>query len=538
MLISGTIYLVPTYSGDLKQALGFDQSQINAVTTATSVGAWVSIPGGLFLDRFGFRLTAIVGGLLLFTGYMLLSLAVSRALPTDSAGVVALFTFLAGQGVGFTYMTGLKANASNFPDHLRGRAIGAMVTFFGLSSGVFTLISTGFFGAHTQASLVAFLQFLAITLAVVAVCGGLLCNHVPDSLMPIEPSATKRLWALYIIAFLVAVYVTVAAVLSRFAGVSPSVLVWPALVLLVPLVLLPVRAGRLVAFESDEELLRGGTNSSSASAYHHHGGGGAPTRQFSLWEVLKRADFWLLFFVFLFAIGPGIMAQQNLPEIVISRADYNATVLAGQPIRQDELPGNATVGSLLPLFSVFSAFGRMFAGILLDRFGDPVRLMFIPLAFVSLSMITFAFTNLGGLFFAMPALGFGYGQVFALTPIILIDEFGAQSFGTSWGLLGTAPAFGALISNSLAGALDDKYEAVAHITVASLGSGIHVDHCIGMECYQYSFLVCVVSLAVATATNAWLFWRRRRRQRASSTAATGSTYMPLEETREQEAEDE
>jgi hypothetical protein len=148
--------------------------------------------------------------------------------------------------------------------------------------------------------------------------------------------------------------------------------------------------------------------------------------------------------------------------------------------------------------------------------------------------------NLDGLFFAMPALGFGYGQVFALSAN---DSdrgvWHAQSFGASVGSVRhCAGAFGALISNSLAGALNDKYEAVAHITVASLGSGIHVDHCIGMECYQYSFLVCVVSLAVATATNAWLFWRRRRRQRASSTAATGSTYMPLEETREQEAEDE
>lgn len=534
MLISGTIYLVPTYSGDLKQALAFDQSQINAVTTATSVGAWVSIPGGLFLDRFGYRLTAIVGGILLFTGYMLLSLAVSRQLPTDSAIVVACFTFLAGQGVGFTYMTGLKANASNFPDHLRGRAIGAMVTFFGLSSGVFTLISTGLFGAHTQASLVGFLQFLAVTLGVVAVGGGALCNYVPDALMPMEPSATKRLWALYLIAFLVAIYVTVAAVLSRFAGVSPSILVWPALALLVPVFLLPVRAGRLVAFESDEELLRGGGAASSSSSYHGGGSSGVG-RQFTMWEVVKHGDFWLLFFVFMFAIGPGIMAQQNLPEIIISRAEYSEAVLAGEPIRQDALPGNATLGSLLPLFSVFSAFGRMFAGIMLDRFGNPVRLMFIPLAFVSLSMITFAFTNLGGLFFAMPALGFGYGQVFALSPIILIDEFGAQSFGTSWGLLGTAPAFGALAANALAGALDDKYELDAHITVASVGSGVHVDHCIGMECYQYSFLVCVVSLAVATGTNVWLFWRRRQRERRRAVGTTAGesiasgNYMPLEE---------
>jgi hypothetical protein len=116
-------------------------------------------------------------------------------------------------------MTGLKANASNFPDRPpRPRHWRAWSRSFGLSSGVFTLIGNGFFGAHTQASLVA----------VSAVSGhharrsspsvgGLLCNHVPDSLMPIERhSPRKRLWGASTSSpFLSPCTPTVDAVLSR-----------------------------------------------------------------------------------------------------------------------------------------------------------------------------------------------------------------------------------------------------------------------------------------------------------------------------------
>lgn len=81
MLISGTIYLVPTYANDLKQALQFDAKEMNFIQSMATAGAvgrsevdfflfhlaqWISIPGGLFLDKFGYRLTAIVGAIQLY----------------------------------------------------------------------------------------------------------------------------------------------------------------------------------------------------------------------------------------------------------------------------------------------------------------------------------------------------------------------------------------------------------------------------------------------------------------------------------------
>jgi hypothetical protein len=66
MLISGTIYLVPTWANDLKQALGFDATQMNLIQTMASAGAWVSVLGGIFLDYFGYRLTALFGAIQIF----------------------------------------------------------------------------------------------------------------------------------------------------------------------------------------------------------------------------------------------------------------------------------------------------------------------------------------------------------------------------------------------------------------------------------------------------------------------------------------
>ena len=531
MLSSGTIYLVPVYSADLKQALWFDQSQINFVTTATSIGAWVSLPAGIFLDRFGFRLSALVGAVLLFSGYMLLSLAASGALPTRSSVVVALFTFIAGQGVGFTYMVGLKSNASNFPPELRGRAVGVLVTFFGLSSGVFGLVGNAFFGDHTQESLVAFLQFLAVVLALVAVVGGLLSNHVPAH-VALERHSTQRLWGAFAVAGAMVAYVTLAALLTRLAQVRALYLVWPVLLLLVPVFLLPVRAGRLATARTDADWLQ---EADSSVVDPHTGDDDSEDekRSFTIWQVLRNLDFWLLFAVFMLAIGPGIMAQQNLPELVLSRANYTDAVLHGEHIEVDDLPGNSSVGSLLPLFSVFGAIGRMFAGFMMDRFGQPVRLLFIPLASISLSMIVFAGVPIDGLFFAMPALGFGYGQVFALSPVILIEEFGTQNFGASWGLLGIAPALGALMANSIAGALNDKFVQDGAVQVVAVHSDAAVSHCVGLACYLYTFITCIGSLLVAAGSNAWL-WRRKQRRMQAATAYARMASTEAEEEKDEE----
>jgi hypothetical protein len=62
----------------------------------------------------------------------------------------------------------------------------------------------------------------------------------------------------------------------------------------------------------------------------------------------SNADFWLLFFVFMLAIGPGIMAQQNLPEMVhVARQLQRRRCSPASTIRQvDDLPGNCHASAL------------------------------------------------------------------------------------------------------------------------------------------------------------------------------------------------
>jgi divalent metal cation (Fe/Co/Zn/Cd) transporter len=108
---------------------------------------------------------------------------------------VGMFAFLFGQGSGWTYSAALKANAANFPPEHRGKAVGSMVTFFGLSSGVFTILFTSFFG-HSSDELLAYLRFLATTLASVAVLGGLLTSDLSEFTQ--LDNSISRIWGVYI----------------------------------------------------------------------------------------------------------------------------------------------------------------------------------------------------------------------------------------------------------------------------------------------------------------------------------------------------
>jgi MFS family permease len=168
MLASGTIYLLPTYATDLRQALGLTQFEVGAIGAAMTAGTWVSLPGGLTLDRFGFRWTVLAGSCFLLIGYVALSLIVDGVLP-NSVVLTAVFAYVVGMGSSFTYLSALKCTNSNFPVAVRGRAVGAMITAFGLSAGVFTLVSSVFFeGERTREVLSGYLLFLGFFLSAVA----------------------------------------------------------------------------------------------------------------------------------------------------------------------------------------------------------------------------------------------------------------------------------------------------------------------------------------------------------------------------------
>ena len=157
MLSSGTLYLFPVYSPALKRELDLTQEQVNFVGSAAHFGAFFSVFGGIFFDRFGSRATLTLGAALKFAGLTALAGTVSGWLPR-SHGFAALCGYVYGTGCSTSLTAALGANYATFKDkNVHGRLVGLLLSFFGLSSGIFSLVYDVFFDEP-----VAFVRCLAL----------------------------------------------------------------------------------------------------------------------------------------------------------------------------------------------------------------------------------------------------------------------------------------------------------------------------------------------------------------------------------------
>jgi MFS family permease len=92
------------------------------------VFAFAMIAGGRVQDRFGPRLTAMAGGLLVGAGFLLMALSNAYAMWVIGFGV------LAGLGIGFGYSAATPPALKWFPPKQTGLVAGVVVSGFGLAS--------------------------------------------------------------------------------------------------------------------------------------------------------------------------------------------------------------------------------------------------------------------------------------------------------------------------------------------------------------------------------------------------------------------
>ena len=125
----------------------------------------------------GFPICTVVAALSLTAGYSLLAMLFAGALPAALMRPATAYTALATIGVGsaFAYAAGLTTNAKNFATRYRGRVVGLVAAFFGLSSFVFS----GLFQLFKDGDDVNFQGFfIAIAVLVIVLNGAALFGLV------------------------------------------------------------------------------------------------------------------------------------------------------------------------------------------------------------------------------------------------------------------------------------------------------------------------------------------------------------------------
>lgn len=127
-LALGVLYTWSLFKGAIEKEFGWQGSQLNdPYALCCLVFAFVMILAGRCQDRFGPRLTASIGGLLVGTGMVLISTTNSYALWLLGFGV------LVGAGIGFGYSSATPPALKWFPPAKTGLIAGLVVAGFGLA---------------------------------------------------------------------------------------------------------------------------------------------------------------------------------------------------------------------------------------------------------------------------------------------------------------------------------------------------------------------------------------------------------------------
>jgi len=152
-------------------AFNWDPASINdPYATACLVFAVAMILAGKFQDKFGPKLTCVLGGLLVGAGFFWISQT------TDYWSWVMGFGVLAGMGIGFGYSAATPPALKWFPPAKTGLIAGIVVSGFGLASVYIAPLAKYLLGAY---GLQQSMLFFGIAFAIVVSLFGLLLSNPP-----------------------------------------------------------------------------------------------------------------------------------------------------------------------------------------------------------------------------------------------------------------------------------------------------------------------------------------------------------------------
>jgi len=168
------------------------------------------------------------------------------------------------------------------------------------------------------------------------------------------------------------------------------------------------------------------------------GGAAEAAAEYSATEMLKTPSFYVLWFMYVFNAGAGLMIIGKLAKLVAVQANFQAGFV------------------LVALLAVGNAGGRLLAGTLSDKMGR-IAILKIFTAFQCLLMFATPFmTNAVVLVVISMCIGMNYGSNLALFPSITKDYYGIKNFGINYGLVFTAWGVGSILA-LVAGKIYDVY---------------------------------------------------------------------------------
>ena len=178
----GAIYAWGAFTGALQDPEGpfkYTASQTSWIFSAGLASfAFTMIVAGRLQDKYGPRIIAIIGGLMLGAGYIAASFT-----GTSFALMLIFIGILGGAGIGMGYVCPIAACVKWFPD-LKGLITGLAVAGFGAGAFIFVKLAGSWMGLIASQGVNGTFLIFGIIFAVSVVVGALLLSNPPAGWKP------------------------------------------------------------------------------------------------------------------------------------------------------------------------------------------------------------------------------------------------------------------------------------------------------------------------------------------------------------------
>eukprot|EP00949_MAST-11_sp_MAST-11-sp1_P004732 g4732.t1 len=417
-LCPGSVYSFGSYSQEIRLSLGIKrQGTLDVVSSVGNVGLYLGLPAGLFVDRFGPQLTALIGSAVCSIGYFLAYSSTASFLPKSTAMVAASY-FIAWHGGAWLDTAAVQATVKNFPLN-KGVLLGLIKSFFGLSGSIVAQIYSGMFvsdsqrpGGHLSNSTmdkgcsprdhhrerrasdpphavmtekegpVSILLFLSISIACIGCISAffLRLSSPSQRALPLAAKGRRKVFFGYSVVTILAAYIAGISISETISGAHPKSLTIVMLLLMLPLLAIPCgKSGDKEGDGNEDE-----KNSQSQVEFLVSSEDGTNALELSMrenltvLETVRKKEFALLFFAQFVGTGAGLLTINNIGQIFES--------LGGQK-------GGAV--EYVSMLGVANALGRMLGGWLSDIIASRPACFGVSLICMAIGQFTIAFSRLG-----------------------------------------------------------------------------------------------------------------------------------------------
>lgn len=513
---SGIGYLFGSLSPVIKSRMGYNQRQVAMLGVAKDLGDAIGFIAGSLCEVLPIWAVLFIGVVQNFVGYGLVWLTVTHTLPTFPLWLLCILIFVGTNGETYFNTGALVSCVQNFPKS-RGPVVGILKGFAGLSGAILTQVYT-MINIPDQASLVF---MVAVGPSVIITALMFIVRPVGGHRQARQSDASSFTF-IYSVCLVLAAYLLGVLVVEDLFSLNQTILT-VLTILLVILVLLPAVIPFMLASEprsqTEESLLheakkqepsksdQDGNNEVifsevedektseidllsalerqkrmahlQAKLFHAAAEGAVRVKRrkgprrgedFTLFQALVKADFWLIFFSLVLASGSGLTVIDNLGQMCQSLGYENTHIFVS-------------------MISIWNFLGRVgggyFSEIIIRNYAYPRPVaMAVVQVIMAIALFFYAMGWPGSIYVVSVLIGLGYGAHWAIVPAAASELFGLKSFGALYNFLTLASPAGSLIFSGVIASGIYDYEAKQQSTLFRLLGKEDSLTCHGYICYS------------------------------------------------------